>query len=76
MQLDANKSIPLQGELVFLRYEKILPKFERKNNRFLLEEKDYPYHAIYRLDMQQALLGRITPSLRHVGIDIDLDQKN
>jgi hypothetical protein len=48
MQLDANKSIPLQGELVFLRYEKILPKFERKNNRFLLEEKDYPYHAIYR----------------------------
>lgn len=75
IQLNSSKQIPVQGELAFLHYEKVLPKFERKSHAFLRLEKDYPHHAIFRLDMQQALLGRVTPDLRHVSIDADPDKK-
>jgi hypothetical protein len=74
-QLDSNKPIPLRGRFAFLHYEKTLPKFERISHAFLLKEKDFPHHAIYRLDMQQALLGRVTPELRHVGVDADPNKK-
>jgi hypothetical protein len=75
IHLDSSKPNPIQGDLAFLRYERIMPKFERKNYGFLLKEKDYPQYAIYLLDMQQSLLGRITPALRHVGIDINPERK-
>jgi hypothetical protein len=71
IQLDSNKPIPVQGKFAYLRYEKILPKFERESHTFLLREKDYPHHAVFRLDMQQALLGRVTPPLRHVSVSAD-----
>ncbi|HSX11342.1 MAG TPA: hypothetical protein VLF94_06490 [Chlamydiales bacterium] len=75
IQWDSSKLIPMQGGMAFLRYEKTLPSFERKSHAFLLREEDFPHHAIYRLDMQQALLGRVTPALRHVGVDADSDRK-
>ncbi len=75
LQLDSSKLIPIQDGLVFLRYEEVLPKFDRKNHAFLREEKDFPDHAIYRLDMQQALLGRVTCQLRHVSVSADPDKK-
>lgn len=71
IQLDSSKPIPVQGKFAYLRYEKTLPNFERENYAFLLKEKEYPQHAIFRLDMQQALLGRVTPELRHVSVSAD-----
>jgi hypothetical protein len=71
IQLDSSKPIPVQHKFAYLRYEKILPKFKRESHTFLLREKDYPYHAVFRLDMQQALLGRVTPVLRHVSVSVD-----
>ncbi len=75
IELDSSKPIPVADGFAYLRYEHTLPKFERESYTFLLREKDYSCHAIYRLDMQQALLGRVTPALRHVGVDADPAKK-
>jgi hypothetical protein len=75
IELDSSKPIPVADGFAYLRYEKILPKFERESYGFLLREKDYPYHAVFRLDMQQALLGRVTPALRHVSVSADPAKK-
>lgn len=71
-QLKSPEPIPVEGKLAYLRYETKLPEFKRENRSFL---KDTPSDAIYRLDMQEALLGKVTPSLRHVGVNLDSDQK-
>jgi hypothetical protein len=74
LSLPSPKEIPIRGKLAYLRYEPVLPKITRENRSFLLKENTL-HHAIYRLDMQEALLGKVTPALRHVGIDALSDQK-
>jgi hypothetical protein len=74
IRLDYPKPIPVHGRLVFLRYEPNLPKISRENRAFLLKE-DYEPQAIFRLDMQEALLGKVTPSLRYVGVKVEQGQK-
>jgi hypothetical protein len=77
IQLDSSKSIPIQGKrLAYLRYEETLPKFERDNeSRAFLLKEGFVDNAIFRLDMQQALLGRITPVLRHVSVAANPSKK-
>ncbi len=73
VQVDFPKKIPIQGRLVFLRNEPNLPQIEKENRNFLL--KEWPPIAVFRLNMQEALLGRISPSLRLVSVGINEDQK-
>jgi hypothetical protein len=64
----------VQGKLAFLRYESILPMIRRESRAFLLKKNVLP-QVIFRLDMQEALLGKVTPSLRYVGVKIKPEQK-
>ncbi len=76
IQLDSSKPIPMQGKLAYLRYEKTLPKFERdKESKAFLLKKGFLHNAVFRLDMQQALLGRVTPGLRHVSVNANPNKK-
>ncbi len=74
VELGFKKTIPIRGRLAFLRYEPILPLITRENRSFLLQDS-FPAHAIYRLDMQEALLGKVTPALRNVSVAADPEQK-
>jgi hypothetical protein len=74
IQLNYPKEIPIHGKLAYLRYESILPEFKKENRSFLLKGT-YPPLAVYRLDMQEALLGKVTPALRHVSVGADPGQK-
>ena len=73
VQLDFPKKIPVCGKLAYLRYEPNLPEHTMENKSFLL--KDSVPHAVFRLDMQEALLGKVTPALRHVSVGVDPDHK-
>jgi len=72
LRLDVPEKIPLYGKFAYLRYESYLPKLEKENRAFLLKNK-FSQDAIFRLDMQEALLGKVTPSLRYVGVKFDLE---
>jgi hypothetical protein len=74
LKLASPEKIPIRGKLAYLRYEPTLPMFEKEDRAFLLKE-GFPFHAVFRLDMQEALLGKITPALRHVSVGIDPDKK-
>lgn len=74
VQLDYPKKIPTHGSFAFLRYELTLPEIKRENRLFLLDE-NFPHQAIFRLDMQEALLGKVTKTLRHVSVGVDIDKK-
>lgn len=74
LQLEYPKKLPIRGKLAYLRYESILPELKKENRSFLLEA-DFQPQAIYRLDMQEALLGKVTPALRHVSVDANPDLK-
>jgi hypothetical protein len=74
LQIKYPNKIPIHGKLVYLRYEPVLPELKKENRSFLLKE-DYPPLAVYRLDMQEALLGKVTPALRFVSVGADPDQK-
>lgn len=73
LRLDFPQEVPIQGKLAFLRKEPVLPKFTRENRSFLL--KEIPPLAVLRLDMQEALLGKVTPDLRWVVVGIDAEKK-
>lgn len=73
LRLDFPEKIPIRGKLAFLRKEPILPEFKREDRKFLL--KDAVPHAVFRLDMQEALLGKVTPALRHVSVGMNPDEK-
>ncbi len=73
-QLDFPELIPIFGRLAFLRYEPNLPKLRKENRAFLLKQGFLP-QAVFLLDMQEALLGKVTPSLRYVGVKIEPEQK-
>ena len=65
--------IPDQGYLVYLRKEPILPKFTKKINAALLQN-EIPIAALQLL-MQDALLGKVTPSLRAVSVGLNTNSK-
>lgn len=65
--------IPDQGYLVYLRKEPILPKFTKKINAVLLQNEIRI--VALQLLMQDALLGKVTPTLRIVTIDVNTDEK-
>ena len=74
IQLNYPKKFPIHGKLAYLRYESVLPEFKKENRSFLLKEGFTPL-AVYRLDMQEALLGKVTPALRHVSVNADPNQR-
>lgn len=73
VRLDFPKPIPIRGKLAFLRKEPVLPKYEKGNRSFLLE--DTCPLSVLCLDMQEALLGKVTPPLRLVTVGVDPDKK-
>lgn len=64
--------IPIQGRLIYLRKEVITTEYTRTH--FIPNEDIRPISA-FRLAMQEALLGKVTPALRKVIIDLDQDEK-
>lgn len=74
LQLDLPKKIPSHDKFAFLRYEPILPEIKRENRLFLLQE-NFPHLSIFRLDMQEALLGKVSPALRYVSVGIDTNKR-
>ncbi|MBS0653813.1 MAG: hypothetical protein JSR39_09875 [Verrucomicrobia bacterium] len=74
VQLDFPKEIPIQGRLAYLRHEPNLPTIKMEDKLFLLKEPVKPLH-IFCLDMQEALLGKVSPALRRVRVSIDPDHK-
>lgn len=73
LRLDFPEKIPIRGKVAFLRNEPTLPEFKKEGRAFLLE--DTPPLAVFRLDMQEALLGKVTPALRHVSVAVNPDEK-
>jgi hypothetical protein len=71
IRVDYPEKIPFEGNLIYLRYE---PNLEGHypDVRFsqFLGESDHPYGFLL-LDMQNALLAKVTPALRKVSIVID-----
>ncbi|MBS0605942.1 MAG: hypothetical protein KF898_01355 [Parachlamydiales bacterium] len=73
-RLDYPEKIPVRGKLAYLRKEPVLPEINRENRSFFIEEDIWPLY-IFQLDMQEALLGKVTPSLRLVTVRIDPHQR-
>lgn len=73
LRLDYPEKIPVKGTFAFLRYEPDLPEFKKKNRNFLRNE--FVPFAIFRLDMQEALLGKVTPALRNVSVGMNSEEK-
>ena len=73
VRLDCPETIPIKGKLAFLRKEQNSPEYKKESRVFLLKET-LPI-VVLLLDMQEALLGKVTPSLRHVAARIDPEKK-
>ncbi len=75
IRVDYPKKIPFEGNLVYLRYE---PNFEgfypNERGSQWLKESDPPYAFLF-LDMQNALLAKVTPALRKVSGLIQIEKK-
>lgn len=77
IRLDFPEEIPVKGRFAFLRNEPILPKFEKEGLGFLLKyPNEWPLLAVFRLNMQQALLGRVSPFLRLVSLGVEEQQRH
>jgi hypothetical protein len=74
LRLDFPEQIPVQGRFAFLRKEPNLPDYKKENRAFLLLNGAPPV-AVLLLDMQEALLGKVTPALRLVTVGVNSDQK-
>lgn len=72
-RLDFPAEIPKRGWFVYFRKEPVLPHFEKRDLKPLIG-RIIPI-GIFMLEMQQALLGRVTPALRRVVIGIDTEKK-
>ncbi len=72
LQLEFPKKIPIKGRLAFLRYEPGAEAYIQKKKDFL--EMDFPLARLCLLT-QQALLGKVTPPMRRVLVDIDVKTK-
>ena len=73
IRLDFPQPIPVHGRLAFLRKEPILPRYVKIDRSYLLQQTR-PL-SVLSLDMQEALLGKVTPSLRLVTVGVDSDAK-
>jgi hypothetical protein len=73
IRLDDPAKIPIRGRLAYLRKESQLPNFKNENRSYLLKET--PPSILLLLDLQEALLGKVTPALRLAAGDIDIEQK-
>lgn len=73
LHLPVSEMIPIHGSFAFLRKEPKLPKLKKKNNADLIKNET-PIIALL-LVMQEALLGKITPDLRIVSVDVDIAEK-
>lgn len=73
IRLDFPKEIPLQGKFAFLRKEPNLPEIKKENRSFLLNET-LPIF-VFLLDMQEALLGKVTPALRYVSVNVESEKQ-
>ena len=69
-RLDYPKEIPIKGRLVYLRKEPISLCYKKEKIRY--EEFS---HAYAMLAMQSALLGVVTPELRAVIVDVEVEDK-
>jgi len=73
LQLPASEMIPIHGRFAFLRKEPNLPNFNNKINKNLI--KNETPIIDFLLGMQEALLGKVTPVLRIVSIDVNTKEK-
>ena len=73
VRLDYPQKIPVQGKLAYLRKEPILQEFILYKTAPSSERR--PIVALL-LQLQQALLGKVTPDLRAVAVDSDPEKKN
>ena len=73
LQLPVTEMIPIHGRFAFLRKESNLPSFNNKINKDLVKNET-PIVALL-LDIQKALLGKVTSALRIVTIDVNTDEK-
>lgn len=75
IHLSYPEKIPFKGHLVYLRYEPNLegqyPSIEYSQ---FYKKTDYLYPSLF-LDMQHALLAKVTPALREVSMTINIEQK-
>ena len=75
IQLDYPEEIPIRGKVAYYRYEPHLPKFQKQNRAHLLQDPEVRPVTVLILDMRDALLGKVTPNLRLVSVDVDVEQK-
>ncbi|MBX9744817.1 MAG: hypothetical protein K2X08_06360 [Chlamydiales bacterium] len=75
IHLSYPEKIPFKGHLVYLRYEPNLegqyPSVQYSQFR---KKTDYLYPSLF-LDMQNALLAKVTPALREVSMTINAEEK-
>jgi hypothetical protein len=73
LSLPLPQEIPNQGNLIYLRKEPSFPKFTKKMNSERLKTET-PIVALL-LVTQEALLGKVTPALQRVSVDINDEEK-
>lgn len=73
-RLDYPQKIPIEGRLIYLRKEPT-PTIYNQKSALLLANGSIPIIAILMLALLDALLGKVTPELRRVTIDVDKDTK-
>lgn len=73
IQLDLPQEIPFSKKLVFLRKESHMPAIQKENFSSLFQQTSPS--VILLLELQQALLGKVTPELRLVAGGVNTDQK-
>ncbi len=67
LRLDAPNSIPVRGKFAFLRKEPCLPNYTKEDRRALL--KNPSPRTVLCLNMQEALLGKVSSDLRFVAVN-------
>lgn len=65
--------IPIRGRLIYLRNEPVLPKFKQQKPSKIWSQF-LPINTL-SLDMQDALLGKVTPNLRCVSLNLKESEK-
>ncbi len=73
-RLDYPNQIPIEGRLVYLRYEPIQTIYHQKSSLEYVEN-ELPMTQKVQLAMQDALLGKVTPELRRITFGIDSNAK-
>jgi len=73
ISLKCPEKIPIQGDLVYLRNEPNWEQYIGEEKGFVMNKK-HPFSTL-RLHIQRALLGKVKPNLRAVGIDFSADEK-